>query len=61
MREGDYDRRDALPGGTVLREYTLNTVLGHGGFGIVYQALHNELRLPVAIKEFCARNASPSP
>ena len=52
MREGDYDRRDALPEGTVLREYTLKTVLGHGGFGIVYQALHNELRLPVAIKEF---------
>ena len=52
MQEGDYDRRDALPAGTVLREYTLETVLGHGGFGIVYRALHSELRLPVAIKEF---------
>ena len=52
MQEGDYDRRDALPAGTVLREYTLEQVLGHGGFGIVYRALHNELRLPVAIKEF---------
>lgn len=52
MHEGDDDRRDALPAGTVLREYTLERVLGHGGFGIVYRALHNELRLPVAIKEF---------
>lgn len=52
MQEVDYDRRDALPTGTVLREYTLERVLGHGGFGIVYRALHNELRLPVAIKEF---------
>lgn len=52
MHEDDYDRRDALPTGTVLREYTLERILGHGGFGIVYRALHNELRLPVAIKEF---------
>ena len=46
------DRRDALPQGSVLRDYTIDRVLGHGGFGIVYRARHNELDQVVAIKEF---------
>ena len=46
------DRRDALPRGSVLREYTIEEVLGHGGFGIVYRARHNELDHVVAIKEY---------
>ena len=46
------DRRDALPQGYVLRDYTVEAVLGHGGFGIVYKARHNELDHVVAIKEY---------
>ena len=46
------DRRDALPQGCVLRDYTIEEVLGHGGFGIVYKARHNELDHIVAIKEY---------
>ena len=46
------DRRDALPQGSVLRDYTIEEVLGHGGFGIVYQARHNELDHVVSIKEY---------
>ena len=46
------DRRDALPQGCELRDYTIEDVLGHGGFGIVYKARHNELDHVVAIKEY---------
>ena len=46
------DRRDARPQGCVLRDYTVEEVLGHGGFGIVYKARHNELDHVVAIKEY---------
>ena len=46
------ERRDALPVGTVLRDFTIQAVIGHGGFGIVYRAGHNELDLTVAIKEY---------
>jgi len=46
------DRRDALPQRCVLRDYTIEEVLGHGGFGIVYKARHNELDHVVAIKEY---------
>ena len=46
------DRRDALPPGSVLREYRIQEVLGYGGFGIVYKARHFELEQVVAIKEY---------
>ena len=46
------DRRDALSQGCVLRDYTIQEVLGHGGFGIVYKARHNELDHVVAVKEY---------
>ena len=46
------DRRDALPRGAALRDYTIEDVLGHGGFGIVYRARHNELGNVVAVKEY---------
>ena len=46
------ERRDALPRGAALRDYSIEDVLGHGGFGIVYRARHNELGNVVAIKEY---------
>ena len=52
MPDGWKDRRDALPQGCGLRDYTIQAVLGHGGFGIVYKARHNEMNHVVAIKEY---------
>ena len=52
MLAGQTDGRDTLANGTVLRDYTVEAVLGRGGFGIVYKARHNELDLVVAIKEY---------
>ena len=52
MPSNEQGRRDALPSGTVLRDYRIERVLGHGGFGIVYQARHNDLGNLVAIKEY---------
>ena len=52
MPTDDHNPRDALPAGAIVRDYTLEAVIGHGGFGIVYRAQHGELCLPVAIKEF---------
>ena len=36
----------------MLRDYTIQAVLGPRGFGIVYKARHNELDQVVAIKEY---------
>ena len=52
MPSTDHERRGALPVGTVVRDFTIQAVIGHGGFGIVYRAEHNELDLTVAIKEY---------
>ncbi len=52
MPRSDHQRRGALPAGTDLRGYTLDSVIGYGGFGIVYRARHGELGLTVAIKEY---------
>lgn len=46
------ERHDSLSPGTVLRNYTIEAVIGHGGFGIVYRARHDELAFVVAIKEY---------
>ena len=52
MPSNEQARLDALPSGAVLRDYRIEEVLGHGGFGIVYLARHNELDNLVAIKEY---------
>jgi serine/threonine-protein kinase len=40
----------ALPSGARLGKYQIVRLLGAGGMGAVYEALHTELRKPVAIK-----------
>lgn len=32
--------KNALPAGTVLHNYIIESILGNGGFGIVYKARH---------------------
>ena len=49
---GERQIRDALPAATVLREYVIESVLGGGGFGIVYRACHQDTGGVVAIKEY---------
>ncbi len=44
--------KDALPRGYELAEYTIEAVLGHGGFGVTYLARDRQLGTQVAIKEY---------
>lgn len=44
--------RNSLPLDSVLLEYTLESVLGAGGFGITYLAHDDNLQKKVAIKEY---------
>jgi serine/threonine protein kinase len=44
--------KDALPAGFSLAEYTIQSVLGHGGFGITYLARDTALGALVAVKEY---------
>ncbi|OQY54453.1 MAG: hypothetical protein DRR08_15165 [Candidatus Parabeggiatoa sp. nov. 2] len=46
------NHRNALPIGHQLQEYHLQSILGHGGFGITYLAHDTALDAPVAIKEY---------
>lgn len=46
----------ALPIGHELQEYTIEAILGIGGFGITYRAHDNHLHQKVAIKEFFPAN-----
>ena len=48
----------ALPSGYQLENYRLETVLGHGGFGITYRAKDGDLRKTVAIKEYLPREVA---
>lgn len=48
----DPTRCDALPAGTSLHGYTLEAVVGHGRFAIVYRAQDAQLDSTVAIKEY---------
>ena len=42
----------ALAAGTRIRDYTIVSVIGTGGFSIVYKALDNSLMREVALKEY---------
>ena len=42
----------ALPVGTLLGEFAVVSLIGEGGFGIVYEALDRTLQRRVAVKEF---------
>jgi WD40 repeat protein len=42
----------ALRPGTLLQEFRIDAVLGHGGFGITYLAFDTDLHKAVAIKEY---------
>jgi serine/threonine protein kinase len=46
------DSGSALPGGTYLGEFEIVSVLGEGGFGIVYAAQDHSLQRRVAVKEY---------
>lgn len=46
------DDSNALPTGYNLHRYQIEGVLGAGGFGITYQAIHEALQNQVAIKEY---------
>lgn len=46
------DIRNALPSGYRLEEYEVESVLGHGGFGVTYLARDTRLDTLVAIKEY---------
>jgi serine/threonine protein kinase len=46
------DNVQALPDGTLLGDYRLDSVIGHGGFGITYRAFDSQLAKVVAIKEY---------
>lgn len=46
------DETNALPMGFNLHRYQIDKVLGAGGFGITYRAIHEALENRVAIKEY---------
>ena len=49
---------NALPAGYRLEHYRLESVLGHGGFGITYRAVDQDLQQVVAIKEYLPREVA---
>ncbi len=48
----DIDHGAALPAGTRLGNFEVRSVIGAGGFGVVYRALDHALEREVAIKEY---------
>lgn len=55
------DLGSPLPDGTVLHEFTLERVLGVGGFGIVYLARDSQLQRTVALKEYMPSSLASRP
>jgi serine/threonine protein kinase len=52
LAPSSHDGHDTLPTGTRLHEFEVLSVLGVGGFGIVYLAMDHSLQRQVAIKEY---------
>jgi len=50
--------KDGLKPGSTLAEYTVEAVLGHGGFGITYLARDTALGAHVAIKEYLPQDVA---
>ena len=57
MSEGQ-QHHIALPAGYRLENYRLEAVLGHGGFGLTYRSVDEDLRDTVAIKEYLPREVA---
>jgi hypothetical protein len=43
---------EPLPSGHMIMEHVVKSVIGEGGFGIVYLAEHPKLHIRAAVKEF---------
>ncbi len=52
MSEAPSVLRGALPTGTVVGQYKIEAILGHGGYSVVYRARHVELERVIALKEY---------
>lgn len=52
MKQTKCEQMDALPTGSTVHDYVTESILGRGGFGIVYQARHLKDGSRVAIKEY---------
>jgi len=50
QQAGDNDEQDTLAPGTRLGKYQIVRLLGRGGMGAVYEALHGEINKRVALK-----------
>jgi len=46
------ENKNVLPNGSVIAQYKIESLLGSGGFGLVYKACHRHLGSVVAIKEY---------
>ena len=44
--------KNALANGTIIHQYQIESMIAHGGFGIVYKARHTHLDEAVVIKEY---------
>ena len=44
--------------GSILKSYEIHSVIGQGGFGIVYKGKHQNLNIDVAIKEYFPQELS---